>query len=151
MTDFLVSRRKFMATGVMLPLVRAIEGSSSPFLETQNAATISSGAAAVVNASFSPPYPGALVGFWCAPKEPSWVLEILSGWLETTITVAYEPTTKAPDSGLTSVEIQLDDEPVGRLQPLLASPLVAGWCSVGYVSQGAHHFTLTADPGLKLV
>jgi hypothetical protein len=140
-----------MATGVMLPLVRAIDGSSSPLLEAQNAATTPSGAAAVVNATSPPPYPGALVGFWCAPKEPSWVLEILSGWLEATITVAYEPTTKAPDSGLSSIEVLLDGKPAGRLQPLLASPLLAGWCSVGYVPQGPHHFALSADPGLKLV
>ncbi len=137
-----------MATGAMLPLVRAIEGSPASLLQPQNT-PISTGAAAVVNAT-SPAYPGALVGFWCAPKESSWMLEILSGWLETTITVAYEPTTKAPDSGLASVEVLLDGKPAGRLQPLLANPLLAGWCSVGYVSQGAHHFALSADPGLKL-
>ena len=139
-----------MATGAMLPLVRAIDGSSRPLLEPENA-TVPTGAAAVVNATLTPPYPGALVGFWCAPKEPSWVLEILSGWLETTITVAYEPTTKAPDAGLSSVEVGVDGKPAGRLQPLMASPLLAGWCSVGYISPGAHHFTLSADPGLKLV
>jgi hypothetical protein len=140
-----------MAAGVMLPLVRAIDGSASPFLETQSTETISRGAAAVVNATSHPPYPGALVGFWCAPKEQSWELEILSGWLETTITAAYEPTTKAPDSGLTSVEVLLDGKPAGRLQSLLATPLLVGWRSVGYVSQGAHHFNLSADPGLKIV
>jgi hypothetical protein len=158
-----VSRRKFIATGMMLPLAGIAPGSENT-LFAPGAQSMVSEAGEPEDTAF-PPYPGALVGFWCAPAEAkssggsrsqtSWVLEIPTGWRETTVTLAYEPSGTARSSGFTSVEVLLDGRPAGRLQPLMTegpTPLYAGWLGLGDVPKGPHQFAvaLPGDAEVKL-
>jgi hypothetical protein len=83
-----VSRRKFIATGMMLPLVRIAHASDNkPFGESEQSSLGGAGAKEADDMGI-PVYPGALVGFWCALEDrqksdshPSWLLEIPVGWL----------------------------------------------------------------------
>jgi len=64
-----VSRRRFIATGMMLPLVGIAHASdNTPFGESEQSSLGGAGVEEAEDAAF-PVYPGALVGFWCAPAE----------------------------------------------------------------------------------
>jgi hypothetical protein len=160
-----VSRRSFIATGVMLPLARIAQRSeSAPFVSQEENAVDGPGAQRPDDVSF-PPFPGALVGFWCAPEaapnradpalQQSWVLEVPAGWLETTVTVAYENRGKAREFNIASLAVSLDGKSTGHLQPLTtkgSSPLEAGWLSLRDVPKGSHQFTISfpSDGELRL-
>jgi hypothetical protein len=160
-----VSRRRFIATGMMLPLARIAPGPENTPLGPNEENILASTTPKEGESTAFPPYPGALVGFWCAPEETksndgprsqqSWMLEIPAGWLETTLTLAYEPAAKAGGADVPSVEVLLDGRPAGHLQPLLAagaSPLAAGWLNLRDVPKGSHEFAVAfhADAGFKL-
>jgi hypothetical protein len=159
-----VSRRRFIAVGAMLPLVRIAPGSANRLFERSEAGTLGGAGAKELEETVFPAYPGALVGFLCTqeakrgdgsqPQQP-WVLEIPVGWLETAVTAAYETSGKAGDFDIASIEVLLDGRPAGRLQPLGAQgsgSLATGWLRVGYVTKGSHQFALAFNPnaGVKL-
>lgn len=112
-----------------------------------------------------PESPGALVGIWCASGDAkrsgstvarrTWVVDIPLGWLETTITLAYESKDKAQVLAAASIEVLLDGKPAGHLQPLPArgkDAPAAGWLGLQYVSKGSHELSLVfdTDPGSSL-
>ena len=158
-----VSRRKFIATGMMLPLSRIAPASTETFFDRPEEIAPTETVVKESNPAF-PPYPGALVGFWCAPNErtgsdeskpqQSWVLDIPTGWLATTITLAYESSAKGRESDITSVEVLLDGKPAGHLQPLASqgsNQPSAGWLNLSDVPKGSHQFAVASkDAGLKL-
>ena len=120
-----VSRRLFVTGGPMLPLAGAAPGSPNTLFGRSEAGILGDAGANERDETTFPPYPGALVGLWCAaaevkrgdgsqPQQP-WVLEIPLGWLETTVTAAYETGGKAEKFAIASVEVLLDGRPAGRL------------------------------------
>ena len=157
-----LSRRKFMVASGMLPLIGGVPGGSASVHFDQSTVGMA-GAPAPDDAAF-PDYPGALVGFMCAPDDakrdngsppPPWALDIPVGWLETTMTAAYEAGGKAGGGDIASVEVLLDGKPIGRLQPLDSrgsNSLVTGWLRLGFVGKGTHQFALAfnAEADLKL-
>ena len=160
-----VSRRRFIAAGMMLPLVRLAPGSKDTFFGHSEEMIFGDAGAKELDHTAFPAYPGALVGFWCAPQEAksndssksqqAWALEIPTGWLETTVTLAYELNTKTQDFDITSVDVLLDGRPAGHLQPLItqeSSLLAAGWLGLRDVPKGSHQIAVTfnANAGLRL-
>jgi hypothetical protein len=161
----LVSRRRFIATGMMLPLVRIAPGPENTPVERSEESEARAKELNQPTFPSYPSYPGALVGFWCTPEEaksnhdsksqPSWVLEVPTGWLNTTVTVAYERNGKTRDADITSVEVLLDGRFAGRLEPLItgdSQSLVIGWLSLRDVAKGSHQFAVGfhAGDGSKL-
>ena len=139
-----VSRRKFIATGMMVPLAGiAPTEANTLFAASEQGLPVATGGPEEVAL---PVYPGALVGFWCAPEKSagSWVLEIPAGWLETAVTVAFEA------SGIPSVEVLLDGRPAGRLIPLAGTHSATGWLGLGDVAKGPHTFAVTLPADVKL-
>ena len=110
-----LSRRKFMVASGILPLINGAPGGhASPHFDPGFVGI--AGAQVPDDAAF-PAYPGALVGFMCAPDEAKrdegspqqpWVLGIPVGWLEATVTAAYETGEKAVDWDIASFEVLLD-------------------------------------------
>jgi hypothetical protein len=142
-----VSRRTFLGASMMLPLA-GVAQSRFAFAAEQEAAANGIGSEPPDEGSY-PEYPGALVGIWCAASEAklagarrTWNLEIPLGWLETTVTLAYESKALVPNS----VEVLLDGKSAGRLSTLLTllthekNAPAAGWLALKYVSKGPHEF-----------
>ena len=149
-----VSRRRFIATG-MMPLARiAPEAAAASPQQSDDDTVRSAGETKIVN-DF-PSYPGALVGFWCSPEtrkgdEPKWwEIKVPLGWLSTTITVAFDEKAKLAD--ITATEVLADGKSIGRLsilgQQATASPIV-GWLRIGYVAKGDHHFSVSLPAGAE--
>jgi hypothetical protein len=160
-----VSRRSFIAGGVMLPLANVGQAPLGAMFDSNQEMTGHGIGADRPDEGSYPEYPGALVGIWCASGEAkrsggasarrTWVLDVPLGWLETTVTFAFEAKDKAQSPVVTSVEVLLDGKSAGRLQPLAArgpNAPATGWLGLQYVSKGTHELSLAfdTDPGSRL-
>jgi GH15 family glucan-1,4-alpha-glucosidase len=151
---------------MMLPLAEMAHGSATTLFGPDEENTGVGIGVEMPDDGALPEYPGALVGLWCPSGEAkrsggsrpqqTWVLEIPVGWLETTVTLAYEPDGKVQNSSIRSVDVLFDGKSAGRLQPLIgrgSNALDAGWLGLNYVSKGPHELSLAfdTDPGSKLI
>jgi hypothetical protein len=150
-----VSRRSFIGASMMLPLAGVAQTPLGAVLASGQEPGGSGIGSERPDEGVYPEYPGALVGIWCAASEAklsgarrTWSLDIPLGWLETTVTLAFEAKGKAEAFVAASVEVFLDGKSVGRLQPLLArgsEAPAAGWLALKYVAKGSHEFSLNFD------
>jgi hypothetical protein len=160
-----VSRRSFIAAGMMLPLTTMAQGPAGAIFDSEGESVGSGIGADRPDDGQYPEYSGALVGMWCSsdeakrsggtPARRTWVIDIPMGWLETTVTLAYESKDKAQAPATNSIAVLLDGKSAGRLQPLVArgeDAPAAGWLGLKYVPKGSHELSLAfdADPGSKL-